>query len=120
MGLTLYWQADAVISERYKVFTHLLGAVYNADTDNFLWGQQDNEPVNGQSPTTRWQPNAIIVDPYRIPVAPDAPPGRYRLEVGLYGLVDGQRLPVTGPDGDAPDQIHNDAVILTEIEVRVP
>ena len=117
IGLTLYWQTDAVISERYKVFTHLLGEVYNADTDNFLWGQQDNEPVNGQSPTTRWQPGAIIVDPYHIPVDPDAPPGRYRLEVGLYGLIDGQRLPVTG--GSA-DQIHNDAVILTEIEVRVP
>ena len=106
-----------MISERYKVFTHLLGEVYNADTDNFLWGQQDNEPVNGQAPTTRWQPGAIIVDPYRIPVAPDAPPGRYRLEVGLYGLIDGQRLPVSG---GSPDQIHNDAVILTEIEVRVP
>ncbi len=117
IGLTLYWQTDAVISERYKVFTHLLGEVYNADTDNFLWGQQDNEPVNGQAPTTRWQPGAIIVDPYRIPVAPDAPPGRYRLEVGLYGLIDGQRLPVSG---GSPEQIHNDAVILTEIEVRVP
>lgn len=117
IGLTLYWQTDAAISERYKVFTHLLGKVYNADTDNFLWGQQDNEPVNGQAPTPRWQPGAIIVDPYRVPVAPDAPPGRYRLEVGLYGLVDGQRPPVTGP---SPVHIHNDAVILTEIEVRVP
>lgn len=114
--LTLYWQATEPVTARYKVFTHLLGQTYNAASDNFLWGQQDNEPVEGQVPTTVWTPGVIVTDPYHIPVATDAPPGRYTLEVGLYGLVDGARLPISGPDGKP---IGN-AVMLAQIEVRTP
>jgi hypothetical protein len=111
--LTLYWQATAAVPTRYKVFTHLLGETYNAGNDTFLWGQQDNEPGEGQALTTLWPPGELIVDPYRIPVAPDAPPGTYTLEVGMYGLVEAARLPVTGPDG-APQ---GDAILLAEIQV---
>ena len=93
-AVTLYWQAEQPVAARYKVFTHLVGTTYNAATGNFLWGQQDNEPLNGQAPTTRWTPGTVIADPYRIPAAPHAPPGPYTLTVGLYGLLDGQRLPV--------------------------
>lgn len=110
--LTLYWQADAPVPIRYKVFTHLLGEQYNPATDNLLWGQQDNEPVNGQMPTTIWPPGVTIADPYSIPVANNAPPGRYQLEVGLYGLVDGERLPVI-VDGTAVDN----RVLLSSVEV---
>ncbi|HIQ00897.1 MAG TPA: hypothetical protein EYH30_02010 [Anaerolineales bacterium] len=114
--LTLYWQATEAVETRYKVFTHLLGETYNAATDNFLWGQQDNEPVNGQVPTTVWAPGTVVADPYHIPVAPDAPPGRYTLEIGLYGLVDGVRLPVFDTHGTPL----GDAVILAHVEVRPP
>jgi hypothetical protein len=111
--LTLYWQAIEPIQTRYKVFTHLVGETYNASTDNFLWGQQDNEPVNGQAPTTAWAPEDIIVDSYTIPVAADAPPGRYQIEVGMYGLVDGVRLPVLAHGESIGDQ-----VLLETVEVR--
>jgi hypothetical protein len=106
--LTLYWQTDDVLTERYKVFTHLVGEVWNADGGNFLWGQQDNEPQGAQLPTTRWPPGEVIVDRYRIKLAPNAPLGRYQLEVGMYGLLDGARLPVG----------EGDSVLLGEIEVR--
>jgi hypothetical protein len=111
--LTLYWQALEPIQTRYKVFTHLLGETYNASADNFLWGQQDNEPVNSQVPTTVWSPGTIIADPYSIPVAADAPSGQYHVEVGMYGLVDGVRLPVLA-DGVAI----GDHVILQLVEVK--
>jgi hypothetical protein len=113
VDLTLYWQADEPVTARYKVFTHLLGEVWNAANGNFIWGQVDSEPVNGEAPTTAWTPGAVIVDRYAIPVAPDAPPGLYRLEVGLYGLVDGQRLPVLTAAG----QPAGVAVELKPIEV---
>lgn len=108
VDLTLYWQAEAPVAARYKVFTHLLGEAWNAANGNFIWGQVDAEPVSGQAPTTSWSPGAVIVDRYAIPVAADAPAGEYRLEVGLYGLVDGERLPAVGavdgePLGDAVD-----------------
>ena len=114
LDLTLYWQAEEPVSGRAKVFTHLLGEVWNAANGNFIWGQVDSEPLNGQAPTTTWAPGAVIADRYLIPVAPDAPDGLYRLEVGLYGLVDGQRLPVFDADG----QPSGDAVNLGPVQVN--
>ncbi len=111
--LTLYWRAAAPVPVRYKVFTHLLGETYNAVSDNFLWGQQDNEPVAGQTPTTAWLPGAVVVDTYTIPVDADAPPGWYQIEVGMYGLVDGLRLPVS-VDGEPV----GDHLLLASVEVR--
>ncbi|HDQ72719.1 MAG TPA: hypothetical protein ENN19_11590 [Chloroflexi bacterium] len=113
--LALYWQASAPVEIRYKVFTHLLGDVYNPASGNFLWGQQDNEPVNGQAPTTSWAPDAVIVDRYAIPVAANAPPGIYQIEVGMYGLLDGHRLPIF-EDGEHM----GDHIFLQTIEVHAP
>ena len=112
--LTLYWQTAEALTARYKVFTQLIGQDYNAATGNFIWGQKDNEPDQGMTPTTTWTPGVIMVDRYSIPVDPDAPPGVYTLQVGLYGLVDGARLPVFG----STDQPQGDAVMLGQIEVR--
>lgn len=111
--LTLYWQAEEPVSGRAKVFTHLVGQVWNAANGNFIWGQVDSEPVGGQAPTTTWAPGAVIEDRYIIPVAADAPAGAYRLEVGLYGLVDGQRWPVHRLDG----QPVGDAIDLGSVQV---
>ena len=112
VGLTLYWSADGDVGRRYKVFTHLLGDTFNADTGNFLWGQADNEPASNTRPTTTWRAAEVIVDEYAIPLAAGAPPGTYRIEIGLYDAVSGERLPLLGPDG-APAADH---LILTVIE----
>lgn len=100
LPLTLYWSSEGSIRERTKVFTHLVGDTFNAATGNFLWGQQDNEPAAGSRPTTTWRTGVVIVDEYAIPVAPDAPPGTYRLEIGLYDPITGVRLPVLSDDGE--------------------
>jgi hypothetical protein len=102
------------VTQRYKVFTHLLGEIYNAEGDNFLWGQQDNEPGGGQAPTTLWPVGSIVVDTYRIPVDPQAPPGTYAIEAGIYGLVDGIRLPVVSGGLDVIDN----AVLLATVVVE--
>ncbi len=108
--LTLYWQAAQPVPQRYKVFTHLLGDVFNADTNNFLWGQQDNEPVSNTRPTTTWRSGELIVDSYAIPTAAHTPPGTYTIEIGLYNPVTGERLLVTR-DGETADHL-----ILTTIK----
>jgi hypothetical protein len=107
--LTLYWQADQVLTDRYKVFTHLIGSVWNADQGNFLWGQQDNEPQADQLPTTRWAPGEVIADHYRVKVDPKALAGTYQVEVGMYGLMDGVRLKTR--DG-------SDALLLGQVQVN--
>jgi hypothetical protein len=101
LRLTLYWQAQAVLEKRYKVFTHLLGDIYNAESNNFLWGQQDNEPVSNTRPTPTWRTGEVIVDSYAIPISASAPAGDYRLEIGLYDPVTGERLMVVDEEGTA-------------------
>jgi len=96
--LTLYWQAQEPVVQKYKVFTHLLSEVYNADSANFLWGQQDNEPVNNSRPTTTWRSGEIIIDSYAIPIAAHAPSGAYQIEIGLYDPATGARLPLASGD----------------------
>jgi 4-amino-4-deoxy-L-arabinose transferase-like glycosyltransferase len=110
VGCTLYWRALQTMERNYTVFTHLVAA------DGRTWGQWDNQPQQGQSPTTRWVPGQVIADPYQIPVAADAPAGPVELQVGLYDRNTMIRLPVYGQDG----QVVGDHVAVTELEVTRP
>jgi len=83
----------------YTVFTHLL------DARGEMRGQQDNMPQQGQLPTTCWQSGEFVTDVYDIPLAEDAPPGEYTVEVGMYYLPTGERLPVSGVPGQPPDRL---------------
>ena len=94
LHLSLYWQADAPTDVSYTIFTHLVGP------DGQLYGQWDNPPVWGTYPTTDWLPGENVVDRYEIPVNPDAPPGHYRLLVGVYDPSTGARLPVINDLGE--------------------
>jgi 4-amino-4-deoxy-L-arabinose transferase-like glycosyltransferase len=97
--LGLYWRTTTPVAERYKVFTHLVGDQVNPASGSILWGQHDAEPDNFMQPTTTWIPGEIIVDQHSIPIDPDAPPGRYRILVGLYDGLSGVRLDVYDEDG---------------------
>jgi hypothetical protein len=113
--LTLYWHTLTELEEDYTVFTHLLGESYNPVSGNFLWGQKDNMPLDGAYPTSRWLENEVVVDRYAIAVQPDAPPGLYLIEVGMYLLETGQRLPVFDDRGE---RMPEDRALLEEtIEV---
>lgn len=39
-------------------------------------------------------PGEVLTDRYTLQVRQDAPPGEYRLEVGMYDAATGARLPV--------------------------
>jgi hypothetical protein len=84
----LYWQALANMETSYTVFTHLI------DQDGRIMGQKDNRPVSGLYPTTEWTPGEEIVDRYEITTGLEIPPGEYSIEIGLYELDSGERLPV--------------------------
>jgi hypothetical protein len=115
LELTLYWHALTELEEDYTVFTHLLGESYNPAGGNFFWGQKDNMPLNGAYPTSRWLQNEVVVDRYAVAVQPDAPPGLYLIEVGMYLLETGQRLPMFDNSGE---HMPEDRALLEEtIEV---
>ena len=109
LPLSLTWKALKPVSERYSVFVHLL------DGANHIVGQRDAEPGGGGRPTNTWKEGEEVADNYGILIRPGTPSGRYAVELGLYRLDDGGRLPVTrGPETGA------DRLLLPAIEIRPP
>lgn len=107
LDLTLYWQARRTMTEDYTVFTHLVAA------DGRIVAQQDNQPAEGRYPTTIWDKGEIVVDRYRLSIAPGAPDGEYRLEVGMYLLSTLERLKVASGDEKGQDRIGLGLVFVT-------
>ena len=108
--LTLYWQALSSAPVSYKVFVHLVGE------DGRIWGQQDKFPQDGNLPTSAWIAGEYITDSYRIPIAPQAPPGTYRLVVGMYDPETGARLPIYDEKG----QPLGDSIPIMKVKVVSP
>jgi hypothetical protein len=108
LHLTLYWQAQKRMGKSYTVFTHLL------DTQNQIWGQKDNVPVSGSYPTTDWWEGEVVFDEYEIPVRTDAPAGEYRIEIGIYDAMTGERLSVFTSQGQ---QLSDRILLETRVKV---
>ncbi len=109
LPLTLFWEALEPVEERYKVFIHLL------DTQDHIVGQRDAEPGGGARITTTWQEGEIIADNHGLLILPGTPPGEYRVEMGMYSLRSGERLP-TKEGREAPDN----RILLPPIRVLKP
>ncbi len=94
--LTLYWQAEAQPDRAYTAFVHLVGP------EGSIVAQADRWP--GDSPSDAWAAGQVIVDEYSIALPEEAPPGQYRVAVGLYDAATGHRLPLTDAAGaQVPD-----------------
>ena len=106
--LTLYWRALDRMETSYKVFTHLLSE------DNHIWGQKDDVPGQGALPTTGWMKGEVVVDEYEIVINEGAPGGKYRLKIGMYDPLTGERLPIVGEGG----KVEEDGVLLGEMQIE--
>jgi hypothetical protein len=99
--LTLYWRGLRDIAQDYKVFANII------DPSTLTkYAASDAMPVEWTRPTSTWEPGEIIVDAHTLQVDPNAPPGIYELELGLYheGPDGFERLRIFTPDGG---QAHN-------------
>jgi mannosyltransferase len=99
VALTLTWQDQAPIAQRYTVFTHLL------DGQNKVVAQHDGEPAGGTRPTTTWKPGERIADQHGIAIPANLPPGAYTLEVGMYLPASGVRAHVVRPGEPSVDHL---------------
>lgn len=106
--VVLYWEAVKRMDEDYTVFVHLV------DQSGRIWGQKDDQPQGGFYPTSFWEEGEVVRDEYEFSIDPDAPPGPYQIEAGMYILATGQRLPVVGDDG----QMVDDKILLSSIDVE--
>jgi hypothetical protein len=107
LPLQLTWQALSPLTESYTVFVHL------TDANGQGHGQVDGPPLNGLYPMYLWQPGIRYPDNRTLDLPPELPPGRYRLETGLYPLGGGDRLPVT----TGPGRLPGDTLILDYLTV---
>ncbi len=106
--LTLHWFAAARPPERYKLFTHLVGA------DGNLCGQRDLEPADGMLPTSGWAKGEFVTTTYSIALRADLLPGPCQLRVGLYEPLSNERLTPYGDNTDSEGRF----VVLGTITVE--
>jgi 4-amino-4-deoxy-L-arabinose transferase-like glycosyltransferase len=96
--LQLWWRATGKSDRNWTVFTHLLGPA--RPDGNRVWAGRDAQPGQGSVPTTAWAPGDLILDEYQLQLPPDAPPGDYEIEIGLYDPAEnGARSITTSPAG---------------------
>jgi hypothetical protein len=108
--LQLWWRATGKPDRDWTVFTHLLGSA--RPDGNRVWAGNDAQPGQGSIPTSTWLPGDLILDEYQLQLPPDASPGKYEIEVGLYDPAkDGARAITTNPGGE-------DHLILGTVQVR--
>jgi 4-amino-4-deoxy-L-arabinose transferase-like glycosyltransferase len=94
LHVRLTWRADRPFDHDYTAFVHVIGPAG-------LAGQSDQLPAGGLYPTTRWRPGDLIVDEHHLVLPGPFDPASQRVEVGLYRLETGERLPVLGDGGTA-------------------
>jgi len=85
-----YWQCLEEMNKDYSVYVRL------EDEAGHLWGQTDTWPAKGFLPTSQWKAGMIVRDEYSIKILAGTPPGDYRLDVGMYSVLDGGGTRVLG------------------------
>jgi hypothetical protein len=86
--LEVTWQPLQPFAQDLKVFVHLV------DAQGQVLAQFDGQPQAGSYPTSQWIPGEVIEDAYPIFFPANAPPGPYRVYLGLYDEATLGRLPV--------------------------
>lgn len=114
LRLSLYWFAQAPTSENYTVFVQLVGPV-NPLTGSTVWAQADAQPGKGTYPTRLWREGERVLDHYALKIPPEAIQGDYLIQVGMYLLESGERVPLYGASGS---RLAKDAVTLASITMR--
>jgi hypothetical protein len=113
LNITLQWQCLAKAEESYTVFVHLIDLGNRPVIDNL-----DYTPLGGAFPThlwiPKWLPGQRVLDPYRMELPPDLPPGTYQIEVGLYEMVSRRRLHISDTNGN----LVGDRYILGQVIVE--
>ena len=84
IDLTLYWQLPGPAPEEYSMFAHVL------DADSQVVTQSDGNTY----PAMRWHAGELLLSNFPLQIPKGTPAGTYPLEIGIYRLFSGERLPV--------------------------
>jgi hypothetical protein len=108
VGVSLRWEALDTPDLDYTVAVFIIGP------DGLPVLQQDTMPIGGFRPTNTWTGGELFYDSYGFWLPEDAQPGEYQIWLVVYDWRSGERLPVTGSDGEPI----GDHAVLRTFEVR--
>lgn len=99
LDVNLTWETRHQPAEDYTFFAQLIGP------DGKVRGQYDAPAGWTGHYTSAWLAGERIALHWAVPLQPDAPPGAYRLLVGMYRHVPSgvERISLRYPDGDNPE-----------------
>ena len=103
LPLRLYWRVDSVPAADYQPFIQL------EDNQGHRWSQVEAFAY----PAEQWRPGEIIIQQVEVPIPSGAPPGDYRLRVGLFDQATADRAPRLDEDGNYA----GDAVLITGVPI---
>lgn len=95
----LFWRATGMPSKDYTTFVHLIGPAAGGQPVELAGA--DAQPGGGSCNTASWRQGEIIVDELQFVVPQDRPAGALTVEVGMYDLASGGRVPRVDGVGDA-------------------
>jgi 4-amino-4-deoxy-L-arabinose transferase-like glycosyltransferase len=107
LALELSWEPRAAPPADYALFAHLIGP------DGRRYAQADLP-----YPTSQWRPGRYVTTELPLAVPAEAPPGAYRLVIGMYDPAGGQRLPLAADGPIDPALDGPDALPLAELELK--
>jgi hypothetical protein len=104
LPLTLFWRVTGSPTADFLPFVQLEDA----------WGHRWSQVEAFAYPAEQWAPGETIIQQVQVPVPAGAPPGTYRLRVGLFDADSGARAPRIDEDGSyAGDSIFIEDVPIT-------
>ncbi len=86
LDLRFTWRVLRPQTASIKLFIHV---VNEAGT---VVAQRDLEPQEGKAVTSKWQPGDAFQDVHGLPLPAGLIPGRYRVEIGVYNVIGGERI----------------------------
>jgi hypothetical protein len=92
LHLALQWQSLGDIEQDYKVFVHLL------DESGEIVRQNDFVPCDWSCPTSQWNSGQRVADESTLSLA-GLTAGNYKLALGLYDAISGDRLEARDSSG---------------------
>ncbi len=107
LQIVTYWRFDTVNARDRQGYWQ--GFAHFVDGSGKRWSQQDAFGLD----SNRWRNGDILVQWYEMGVPTDAPPGDYRIHLGLYSLWDGHRAAIL----DASGQKAGDHIALGPVKV---
>ncbi|MFL7808307.1 MAG: hypothetical protein AB8I80_06735, partial [Anaerolineae bacterium] len=105
LPLDLYWQATQPVTRDLMAYIKLVD-----ESGQFVM-YVDGSPTAGRDTTDRWQPGVPLAAHHRLAVPASAPPGPYRITIGIHPFGDPAWLMALDDQG----QVVGDHIVLPEI-----